>query len=66
MCILLFATCLQGSSSECKETCELLEYSKPFLEMSAKSFSIATVATVLIFFLEIQLSLQAALNGKVS
>lgn len=44
---------------------ELLEYYKSFLEMSAKSFSIAPVATVLIFFLMIQLSMQAPLNGKV-
>ncbi|KAK2524515.1 Ca12 [Columba guinea] len=32
--------------------------------MSAKSFSIAPVATVLIFFLMIQLSMQAPLNGS--
>ncbi|XP_074901640.1 carbonic anhydrase 12 [Buteo buteo] len=32
--------------------------------MSAKSFSIVTVATVLIFFLKIQLSMQAPLNGS--
>ncbi|KAM9640626.1 carbonic anhydrase 12 isoform 1-T1 [Morphnus guianensis] len=32
--------------------------------MSAKSFSIVTVTTVLIFFLKIQLSMQAPLNGS--
>ncbi|XP_027567931.1 carbonic anhydrase 12 [Pipra filicauda] len=53
----------RGISSECRETCELLEY-KSFLEMSAKSFSAVTVAAVLIFFLKIQLSEQAPVNGS--
>lgn len=55
----------KAASSDCRETCKLSEYYKSFLEMSAKSFSTATVATVLIFFLKIQLSMQAPLNGKV-
>ncbi|XP_074694083.1 carbonic anhydrase 12 [Strix aluco] len=54
----------KGVSSEYRETCELSEYFKSFLEMSAKSFSIVTVATVLIFLLKIQLSVQAPLNGS--
>ncbi|XP_064524448.1 carbonic anhydrase 12 [Pseudopipra pipra] len=54
----------RGISSECRETCGLLEYYKSFLEMSAKSFSAVTVAAVLIFFLKIQLSVQAPVNGS--
>ncbi|XP_017672424.1 PREDICTED: carbonic anhydrase 12 [Lepidothrix coronata] len=54
----------RGISSECREACELLEYYKSFLEMSAKSFSAVTVATVLTFFLKIQLSVQAPVNGS--
>ncbi|XP_009895708.2 carbonic anhydrase 12 [Dryobates pubescens] len=54
----------KGASSEGRETRELLEYFKSFLEMSAKSFSIATATAVLIFCLKTQLSVQAPLNGS--
>lgn len=52
-------------STEYRETCELLVYYKSFLEMSVKSCNRALVTPVLIFFLKIQLSVPASLNGKV-